>query len=67
MKEKVVFILITIAVVILGIGVGFGINTLIVWGVCKLMGWAFAWKWVILFTIGYALLASLFRQARSKE
>lgn len=51
-----------IIIVIIGIALGFGCNALIIWVVCKVMGWTFAWKWVILFTIVYALLAGLFRQ-----
>jgi len=53
--------------VVIGLGIfalalliGFGINTAIVWGVCKIMGWTFSWKWVILFTIIYAILKSIF-------
>ena len=49
-----------IGILLLSFAIGFGINTLIVWGVCKLVGWTFAWKWVILFTIVYAVLKSLF-------
>lgn len=46
--------------------IGFGINTAIVWGVCKIMGWTFSWKWVILFTIVYAVLKSIFSNNDSK-
>ena len=58
MEKKEIVALIGIFVVALVIG--FGVNTLIVWGVCKIMGWTFAWKWVILFTIIYAVLKGLF-------
>ena len=58
MKTKEIFAVIGIFVIALAIG--FGINTLIVWAVCKIMGWTFAWKWVILFTIVYAVLKGLF-------
>ncbi len=42
------------------LAVGFGVNAIIVWAVCKIMGWTFAWKWVILFTLILAVLKSLF-------
>ena len=42
------------------LAIGFGVNAMIVWVVCKIMGWTFAWKWVILFTLIFAILKSLF-------
>ncbi len=42
------------------LAVGFGVNAIIVWAVCKIMGSTFAWKWVILFTLILAVLKSLF-------
>jgi len=42
------------------LAIGFGVNAVIVWVVCKIMGWTFAWKWVILFTLIFAILKSLF-------
>lgn len=60
--DTILKILGIIAVIIIVIALGFGCNALIVWIVCKIMGWTFAWKWVVLFTIVYALLAGLFRQ-----
>ncbi len=49
-----------LGIFIITLAIGFGINALIVWAVCKIMGWTFAWKWVILFTIIFAVLKSLF-------
>ena len=56
-------ILVLLGIIVVSLAVGFGINTAIVWVVCKIMGWTFAWKWVILFTIVYALLTSLIKSA----
>ena len=53
-----------ILVIALSLALGFGFNALIVWAVCKIMGWAFAWKWVILFTIVYTILSSLFQNKK---
>ena len=55
-----------IGIIALTLLIGFGINTAIVWGVCKIMGWAFSWKWVILFTIVYAILKSIFSNNDNK-
>ena len=54
-------ILVLLGVIIVSLAIGFGINAAIIWIVCKIMGWTFAWKWVILFTIVYALLTSLIK------
>lgn len=59
-------IAIGIGIFALALLIGFGINTAIVWGVCKIMGWTFSWKWVILFTIVYAVLKSIFSNNDSK-
>lgn len=59
-------IAIGIGIFILALLIGFGINTVIVWGVCKIMGWTFSWKWVILFTIVYAILESIFTNDNDK-
>lgn len=59
-------IAIGIGIFILALLIGFGINTVIVWGVCKIMGWTFSWKWVILFTIVYAVLKSIFTNDNNK-
>lgn len=59
-------IAIGIGVFVLALLIGFGINTVIVWGVCKIMGRAFSWKWVILFTIVYAILKSIFTNDNNK-
>ena len=53
-------IAIILGIFLLSLAIGFGINTAIVWAVCKIMGWTFAWKWVILFTIVYAVIKSIF-------
>ena len=53
-------ILIIIILFILSIFIAFGVNAAIVWVVCKCMGWTFAWKWVILFTIAYSVLHGIF-------
>ena len=55
-----------IGIFALALLIGFGINTAIVWGVCKIMGWTFSWKWVILFTIVYAILKSIFINDNNK-
>lgn len=59
-------IAIGIGIFILALLIGFGINTVIVWGVCKIMGWTFSWKWVVLFTIVYAILKSIFTNDNNK-
>lgn len=59
-------IAIGIGIFALALLIGFGINTVIVWGVCKIMGWTFSWKWVILFTIVYAILKSIFTNDNDK-
>lgn len=59
-------IAIGIGIFALAILIGFGINTAIVWGVYKIMGWTFSWKWVILFTIVYAVLKSIFDNNSNK-
>ena len=59
-------IAIGIGIFTLALLIGFGINTAIVWGVCKIMGWTFSWKWVILFTIVYAVLKSIFNNNDGK-
>lgn len=59
-------IAIGIGIFVLALLIGFGINTVIVWGVCKIMGWTFSWKWVILFTIVYAILKSIFTNDNDK-
>ena len=55
-----------IGIIALTLLIGFGINIAIVWGVCKIMGWTFSWKWVILFTIVYAILKSIFTNENNK-
>lgn len=59
-------IAIGVGIFALALLIGFGINTVIVWGVCKIMGWTFSWKWVILFTIVYAVLKSIFTNDNDK-
>jgi len=58
--ETIIKIAIILGIFAVTLAVGFGINALIVWTVCKIMGWTFAWKWVILFTIIFAVLKSIF-------
>lgn len=53
-------LIITLFMSLIAIGIAFGFNALIVWAICKIVGWTFAWKWVILFTLIYAILKSLF-------
>ena len=47
-------------IIIAIIALSVGVNAALVWIVCKTMKWAFAWKWVVLFTIAYAVIKSLF-------
>lgn len=58
--ETITKIAIILGIFVIALAIGFGINALIVWAVCKIMGWTFAWKWVILFTIIFAVLKSIF-------
>ena len=58
--ETITKIAIILGIFAITLAIGFGVNALIVWAVCKIMGWTFAWKWVILFTIIFAILKSLF-------
>ena len=58
--ETITKIAIILGIFAITLAIGFGVNALIVWAVCKIMGWTFAWKWVILFTIIFAVLKSLF-------
>ena len=58
--ETITKIAIILGIFVIALAIGFGINALIVWAVCKIMGWTFAWKWVILFTIVFAVLKSIF-------
>ena len=53
-------IAIFIGIFLASLALGLGINAVMVWAVCKIMGWTFAWKWVILFTIVYAVIKSIF-------
>lgn len=55
-----------LGIIVIALAIGFGINAVIVWAVCKIMGWVFAWKWVILFTIIFAVLKSIFSVTVSK-
>jgi len=57
--DKLVKIITVFIGVVVGLAIGFGINAVLVWGVCKIMGWAFSWKWVILFMIVWVILKSL--------
>lgn len=58
--ETITKIAIILGIFVITLAIGFGVNALIVWAVCKIMGWTFAWKWVILFTIVFAVLKSIF-------
>lgn len=58
--ETITKIAIILGVFAITLAISFGVNALIVWAVCKIMGWTFAWKWVILFTIVFAVLKSIF-------
>jgi len=58
--ETITKIAIILGIFAVTLAIGFGFNALLVWAVCKIMGWTFAWKWVILFTIIFAVLKSLF-------
>ena len=58
--ETITKIAIILGVFAITLTISFGVNALIVWAVCKIMGWTFAWKWVILFTIVFAVLKSIF-------
>ena len=58
--ETITKIAVILGMFVIALAIGFGCNALIVWAVCKIMGWTFAWKWVILFTIIFAILKSLF-------
>ena len=58
--ETITKIAIIFGIFAVALAIGFGVNALIVWAVCKIMGWTFAWKWVILFTIVFAVLKSIF-------
>lgn len=65
--KKIIGILITIIVAIGTIAFGFALNGLIVFVVCKILGFTFAWKWVVLFTIAYTVIKSLFTSHNKKE
>ena len=58
--ETITKIAIILGIFAITLAIGFGFNALLVWAVCKIMGWTFAWKWVILFTIIFAVLKSIF-------
>lgn len=58
-------IIAVIAVLIIGGIIEFGIDALIVFAVCKIIGVTFAWKWVLLLWIVMFLLSCLFRQAKN--
>ena len=62
--SKMEIVITVIGVLIIGGIIEFGIDALIVLAVCKIVGIAFAWKWVFLLWIVMFLLSALFRQAR---
>lgn len=59
-------IVMLLGIIVITLAIGFGVNAVIVWAVCKIMGLTFAWKWVILFTIIFAVLKSIFSVTVSK-
>ena len=62
--SKMEIVITVIEVLIIGSIIEFGIDALIVFAICKIVGIAFAWKWVFLLWIVMFLLSCLFRQAR---
>ena len=62
--SKMEIVITVIEVLIIGSIIEFGIDTLIVFAICKIVGITFAWKWVFLLWIVMFLLSCLFRQAR---
>jgi len=54
-----------IATLIIANIIEFGIDALIVFAVCKIVGITFTWKWVLLLWIVMFLLSCLFRQAKN--
>lgn len=58
-------IMLILGIFVVSLAIGFGVNAAIVWVVCKIMGWTFAWKWVILFTVIYAVIKSIFTSTAS--
>ena len=59
--DKTMKIIIFALAIIVGGFIAFGTNALIVLAVCKIMGWAFAWKWVVLFTVAIFVLKGIFQ------
>jgi len=59
--KKIIAGFIAFLALLFGLVLGFGTNAVIVWVVCKIMGWTFAWKWVVLFTLIFVILKSLLR------
>lgn len=64
--EKLIGILLGIGIVVFVMAIEFGILTLAVLAICKIIGIAFAWKWVVLLWIVMVLLSWCFKSNSDK-
>lgn len=67
MKEVLAIIIKAILGISITFAIAFGCDALIVWLVCKIVGWTFAWKWVVLFAVIYFVLSSLMEHAKNDK
>lgn len=63
---KLIGLLLGIVIVAFAMAIEFGILTLAVFAICKIIGITFAWKWVVLLWIIMVLLSWCFKSNNDK-